>query len=62
MVMLVVEDGLTFEAAAAASNVARSTCWEWVRRWRTASERERRTLACLQDRASLAHEPQPGPR
>jgi transposase InsO family protein len=55
MVMLVVEDGLTFEAAAAASNVAKSTCWEWVRRWRAASEQERRTLACLQDRPSRPH-------
>ena len=52
MVRLVVEDGLTFEAAAAASNVARSTCWEWVRRWRQASAAERRTLSCLADRPS----------
>jgi len=55
MVMLVVEDGLTFEAAAAASNVAKSTCWEWVRRWRAASGRERGTLACLRDRPSRPH-------
>ena len=52
LVALVEEDGLTFEAAAAASNVARSTCWEWVRRWRLATEEERRTLACLTDRPS----------
>jgi transposase InsO family protein len=52
LVALVEEDGLTFEAAAAASNVARSTCWEWVRRWRRAGEEERRTLACLTDRPS----------
>jgi transposase InsO family protein len=55
MVRLVEEDGLTFEAAAAASNVAKSTCWEWVRRWRRASGEERRTLACLQDRPSRPH-------
>jgi transposase InsO family protein len=55
MVRLVEEDGLTFEAAAAASNVAKSTCWEWVRRWRRASEEERRTLACLEDRPSRPH-------
>jgi transposase InsO family protein len=55
MVRLVDEDGLTFEAAAAASNVAKSTCWEWVRRWRGASEEERRTLACLKDRPSRPH-------
>ena len=52
MVLLVVDDGFTFEAAAAASNVAKSTCWGWVRRWRAASEDERRTLSCLEDRPS----------
>jgi transposase len=52
MVRLVVEQGFTFEAAAAASSVAKSTCWEWVRRWRLAGEEERRTLACLEDRPS----------
>jgi transposase InsO family protein len=52
LVALVEDDGLTFEAAAAASNVARSTCWEWVRRWRDATEDDRRTLACLTDRPS----------
>ena len=55
MVRLVVEGGLTFEAAAAASNVAKSTCWEWVRRWRQASDEERRTRACLEDRLSRPH-------
>jgi transposase InsO family protein len=52
LVALVEDDGLTFEAAAAASNVARSTCWGWVRRWREASEVERRSLSCLTDRSS----------
>jgi len=52
LVRLVVEDGLTFEAAAAASNVAKSTAWEWVSRWRAASEQERRTLVCLEGRSS----------
>ncbi|HVC06512.1 MAG TPA: leucine zipper domain-containing protein [Solirubrobacterales bacterium] len=47
MVLLVEEEDLTFEAAAAASNVAKSTRWEWVRRWRAAAEDERRGLACL---------------
>jgi transposase InsO family protein len=55
MVLLVEEDGLTFEEAAAASNVAKSTCWEWVRRWRRASEEDRRMLACLADRPSRPH-------
>ena len=52
LVELVEVHGLTFEAAAAASNVAKSTAWEWVRRWRAASPAERRSLACLEDRPS----------
>ena len=52
MVGLVEERGLTFEAAAAASNVAKSTVHTWVGRWRAASPEERRTLSCLQDRPS----------
>ena len=52
MVALVEEDGLTFEAAAAASNVAKSTVHLWVTRWRAADEQDRRTLACLEDRCS----------
>jgi transposase InsO family protein len=35
--------------------VAKSTVWEWVRRWRQASDQERRSLACLQDRSSRPH-------
>ena len=52
LVALVEEECLTFEAAAAASNVAKSTCWEWVRRWREATDAERRSLSCLADRPS----------
>ena len=52
MVRLVEERGLTFEAAAAASNVARSTVHGWVSRWRAASSEERASLACLEDRPS----------
>jgi transposase InsO family protein len=55
MVLLVQEEGFTLQAAAAACNVAKSTCWEWVRRWRAASERERATLSCLEDRSSRPH-------
>jgi transposase-like protein len=55
MVMRVEEQGMTFEAAAAASNVAKSTCWDWVKRWREVSNDERRTLACLVDRPSRPH-------
>lgn len=40
LVRLVVEGGL------------KSTAWEWVSRWRAASEAERGSLACLEDRSS----------
>jgi transposase InsO family protein len=52
MVQLVEVHGLTFEAAAAASNVAKSTAWGWVQRWRAASPEQRRSLSCLEDRPS----------
>jgi len=52
LVALVEEDCLTFEAAAAASNVSRSTAHTWVWRWREATEEERRDLSCLHDRPS----------
>ena len=52
MVRLVEEEGLTFEAAAAASNVAKSTVHLWVSRWRAAPSQERASLACLEDRPS----------
>lgn len=52
MVLLVEDEGFTLQAAADACNVAKSTCWVWVRRWRAASEPERGTLAPLKDRSS----------
>jgi transposase InsO family protein len=52
MVRLVEGGGLTFEAAAAASNVAKSTVHGWVSRWRAADAEERASLACLEDRPS----------
>ena len=52
LVRLVGEDGLSFEAAAAASNVAKSTAHCWVTRWREASPQARTSLACLEDRCS----------
>ncbi len=55
LVALVEEEGFTFEAAAAASNVARSTAHTWVVRWREAGEAERRDLSCLRDRSSRPH-------
>jgi transposase InsO family protein len=54
-VALVEDDGLTFEAAAAASNVSRSTAHGWVWRWRRAGEGQRRDLSCLEDRSSRPH-------
>jgi transposase InsO family protein len=55
MVRLVEEEKLSFEAAAAASNVSKSTVHGWVRRWRQASVSERESLACLRDRPSTPH-------
>jgi transposase len=52
LVALVEEEHLTFEAAAAASNVAKSTAHTWVSRWREAGEEQRRDLSCLADRSS----------
>jgi transposase InsO family protein len=52
MVLLVEAQGFTFEQAAACSNVAKSTVHSWVWRWRRASDEERVSLACLQDRSS----------
>ena len=43
----------TFAAAAAAAKGAHVHCW--VSRWRAASDEERRTLACLEDRSSRPH-------
>ena len=53
MVLLVEGEGFTFEAAAAASGVAKSTVHLWVSRWRAASEQQRATLGCLEDRRSI---------
>jgi transposase len=52
LVALVEEENLTFEAAAAASNVAKSTAHTWVTRWREAGEEQRQDLSCLTDRPS----------
>jgi transposase InsO family protein len=55
VVRRVVEEGETFAQAAAWANVSTSTVWEWVRRWRQASEQDRLSLACLQERSSRPH-------
>jgi transposase InsO family protein len=55
VVRRVVEDGQTFAQAAAWANVAKSTVWEWVARWRRATPAERASLACLEERSSRPH-------
>ncbi len=55
VVRRVVEQGQTFAQAAAWANVSKSTVWEWVRRWRTASAQDRASLACLVERSSRPH-------
>ena len=50
MILLVEEQGMSFEQAAACSNVAKSTVWTWVWRWRSAPPQERARLSCLEDR------------
>jgi hypothetical protein len=52
LVALVEDEHLTFEAAAAASNVSKSTAHTWVTRWRAADEKSRASLGCLEDRSS----------
>ena len=52
LLTLVDEREMTFEAAAAASKVAKSTVHTWVARWRAASAAERESLACFEDRSS----------
>jgi transposase InsO family protein len=41
--------------AAAWANVSKSTVWEWVRRWRQASPKDRASLVCLTERSSRPH-------
>lgn len=52
LVVLVVDHGLSLALAARRSGVAKSTAWEWTRRWRAASASDRESLACLRDRSS----------
>lgn len=55
MVSLVEDDGLSLAQAARRCGVAKSTAWEWTRRWRAASASDRASWACLQDRSSRPH-------
>jgi transposase InsO family protein len=52
VVARVVQHGESFAQAAAWANVSKSTVWEWVARWRAASEPERSSLVCLTERSS----------
>ncbi len=47
-----IEAGLSIREAARRQGVSPATACSWWRRWRAASEEERRTLACLFDRSS----------
>jgi len=50
--VLVIAGGCSIREAAARFNVSTATAHRWWQRWRTASEHERRSLACLLDRSS----------
>lgn len=50
-----IDAGMSQKAAAAAFCVSPATANRWFRRWREASEEERRTLVCLHDRSSRPH-------
>ena len=50
-----VEAGCSVREAARRQGVSPATACCWWRRWRQASEQERRTLACLFDRSSRPH-------
>jgi len=50
--VLVIAGGMSIREAAARFNVSPATAHRWWERWRTASDAERRSLACLLDRSS----------
>jgi len=50
-----IERGLSVREAARRHGVSPATACSWSRRWRAASEEQRRTLACLFDRSSRPH-------
>jgi transposase InsO family protein len=55
LVRLVEDHGYSLALAARYSGVAKSTAWEWTRRWRAASASDRESLRCLQERSSRPH-------
>jgi transposase InsO family protein len=50
-----IEAGASQRAAAGALGVSPATANKWWRRWRAASEQDRRSLACLRDRPCRPH-------
>jgi transposase InsO family protein len=50
--VLAIESGMSLKAAAAAFSVSPATAHRWWHRWLEASDNERRTLTCLEDRRS----------
>jgi transposase InsO family protein len=50
-----VEAGLSIRAAASEHAVSPSTAWKWWRRWREATDCERSSCRCLEDRSSRPH-------
>jgi transposase InsO family protein len=50
-----IEQGCSVREAARRHGVSPATACAWSRRWRAASEEERRTLSCLFDRSSRPH-------
>jgi transposase InsO family protein len=53
--VLLIEQGSTLRAAAAALSVAPATAHRWWHRWRAASDADRASLACLRTRSSRPH-------
>ncbi len=53
--VIAIERGCSLREAARRHCVSPATACTWSRRWRAASEEERRTLACLFDRSSRPH-------
>jgi transposase InsO family protein len=53
--VLLIEQGSTLRAAAAALSVAPATAHRWWHRWRVATEADRASLACLRTRSSRPH-------
>lgn len=53
--VVLVERGCSIREAARRHGVSPATACTWSRRWRAASEEQRRTLSCLFDRSSRPH-------